>query len=351
MGRKKITIEPITDERNRHVTFNKRKSGLIKKAMELSILCNCQISFLVFNAENQLFEYCSTDPRLILQQYCKVAHLPHERLSNADYSRFDKASRGTKGGRGKKGQTNDNSLANESSNDMSQHAMKQEEVQQHMQRRASISFMDQQQQQQLQQQQYVEQMQQQRRGSMQYADPSMLQQQQQQQQQLNMMNNMDLLTPNTMNTVEMMMQQNGAAPQSQQEQEMQQSIGFQNHYGDQQLLHRSSLEKRKFDQVDNEEYSENGHKKPRHLAPLQVPSNPTAIATRRVDGVSDEAAQQYNDHQWQQQQQQQHNPQDTTGGELTPLGGLFSPIGNLSTPMVMGVADWTTKGSEQSGST
>jgi hypothetical protein len=88
MGRKKITIKPISDERNRHVTFNKRKSGLIKKAMELSILCNCQISLVIFNAENQLFEYCSTDPRFILQRYCQVAHLPHERLANADVRCF-----------------------------------------------------------------------------------------------------------------------------------------------------------------------------------------------------------------------------------------------------------------------
>ncbi len=84
MGRKKITIEPIKDDRNRHVTFNKRKTGLIKKAMELSILCNCNISLVIFNAENNLFEYCSTDPRLILQRYCQVAHLPHERLTNQD---------------------------------------------------------------------------------------------------------------------------------------------------------------------------------------------------------------------------------------------------------------------------
>merc|ERR1712130_589234 len=81
---------PITDERNGHVTFNKRKSGLIKKAMELSILCNCQISLVIFNAENQLFEYCSTDPRYILQRYCQVAHLPHERLTNADYDKNQK---------------------------------------------------------------------------------------------------------------------------------------------------------------------------------------------------------------------------------------------------------------------
>jgi len=110
MGRKKIPIKAITDERNRHVTFNKRKSGLIKKAMELSILCNCQISLVIFNAENQLFEYCSTDPRFILQRYCQVAHLPHERLANTDYARFDKSSKTTKGKKkGVNGNENDNS--------------------------------------------------------------------------------------------------------------------------------------------------------------------------------------------------------------------------------------------------
>ncbi|KAL9643718.1 hypothetical protein ABK040_016164 [Willaertia magna] len=120
MGRKKITIQPITDERNRHVTFNKRKQGLVKKAMELSILCNCQISLVIFNAENQLFEYCSTDPRCILQRYCQVAHLPHERLTNSDYNKYDKGSKskskstssGGKGSKkkgGKKGSTNNTS--------------------------------------------------------------------------------------------------------------------------------------------------------------------------------------------------------------------------------------------------
>ena len=40
MGRRKIAIAPIADERARAVTFNKRKTGLFKKAYELSVLCN-----------------------------------------------------------------------------------------------------------------------------------------------------------------------------------------------------------------------------------------------------------------------------------------------------------------------
>ena len=48
MGRKKIQISRITDERNRQVTFNKRKFGVMKKAYELSVLCDCEIALIIF---------------------------------------------------------------------------------------------------------------------------------------------------------------------------------------------------------------------------------------------------------------------------------------------------------------
>ena len=49
MGRKKIKITKILDERSRAATFAKRKNGLLKKAIELSILCDCEIALVVFN--------------------------------------------------------------------------------------------------------------------------------------------------------------------------------------------------------------------------------------------------------------------------------------------------------------
>ena len=47
MGRKKIKIEYIKDKRLRQATFAKRKMGLIKKAMELSLLCGNQITLII----------------------------------------------------------------------------------------------------------------------------------------------------------------------------------------------------------------------------------------------------------------------------------------------------------------
>jgi MADS-box transcription enhancer factor 2A len=47
MGRRRIKIEKIEDQKNRTVTFNKRKVGLIKKAIELAVLCDCEIALLV----------------------------------------------------------------------------------------------------------------------------------------------------------------------------------------------------------------------------------------------------------------------------------------------------------------
>jgi hypothetical protein len=52
MGRKKIQIEEIIDERNRRVCFKKRRMGLLKKAIQLSKLTNCWISMKIFNPED-----------------------------------------------------------------------------------------------------------------------------------------------------------------------------------------------------------------------------------------------------------------------------------------------------------
>ncbi|WWD01145.1 hypothetical protein V866_008084 [Kwoniella sp. B9012] len=61
MGRKKIEIRPLTDERNRNVTFLKRKAGLMKKAWELSVLCGADVNILIFNAAGKAYEFSSKE--------------------------------------------------------------------------------------------------------------------------------------------------------------------------------------------------------------------------------------------------------------------------------------------------
>ena len=52
MGKKKLeTIDKIADKNSRNVTYCKRKRGLIKKAIELSRLCDQQIYLIIFDKE------------------------------------------------------------------------------------------------------------------------------------------------------------------------------------------------------------------------------------------------------------------------------------------------------------
>jgi hypothetical protein len=83
MGRNKIKIERLTNERNRQATFTKRKNGLIKKAMELSILCDCEIALMIFGINNKLYQYSSGEMNTTLQRYLdhNDSVLP---LTNAD---------------------------------------------------------------------------------------------------------------------------------------------------------------------------------------------------------------------------------------------------------------------------
>ncbi|KAF8890558.1 hypothetical protein CPB84DRAFT_1647944, partial [Gymnopilus junonius] len=74
MGRRKIEIQPITHERNRSVTFLKRKNGLFKKAYELGVLCSVDVAVIIFGKPSSLssHQYCSADIRDIVQRQIRV---------------------------------------------------------------------------------------------------------------------------------------------------------------------------------------------------------------------------------------------------------------------------------------
>eukprot|EP01046_Picozoa_sp_COSAG06_P003197 COSAG06_NODE_121_length_23085_cov_7.727791_9_plen_276_part_00 len=68
MGRSKVIIKSIDDPVKRKATFQKRKAGVMKKAMELSVLCHCDIAFVMFDEHGDLYEFSSKDLKSTLKR-------------------------------------------------------------------------------------------------------------------------------------------------------------------------------------------------------------------------------------------------------------------------------------------
>ncbi|XP_061959798.1 MADS-box protein FLOWERING LOCUS C-like isoform X4 [Populus nigra] len=70
MGRKKVELKRIENKSSRQVTFSKRRNGLIKKAHELSVLCDVQVALLTFSNGGKLYEFSSVGSiAKILERY------------------------------------------------------------------------------------------------------------------------------------------------------------------------------------------------------------------------------------------------------------------------------------------
>ncbi|CAI8602119.1 unnamed protein product [Vicia faba] len=69
MGRGKIEIKKIENLNNRQVTFSKRRNGLIKKAKELSVLCDAEVAVLIYSATGKLYQFSSTSMEHTLSRY------------------------------------------------------------------------------------------------------------------------------------------------------------------------------------------------------------------------------------------------------------------------------------------
>ncbi|XP_044974823.1 MADS-box transcription factor 21-like [Hordeum vulgare subsp. vulgare] len=73
MGRGRIEIKRIENTTSRQVTFCKRRNGLLKKAYELSVLCEAEIALIVFSARGRLYEYASNSTRTTIDRYKKAS--------------------------------------------------------------------------------------------------------------------------------------------------------------------------------------------------------------------------------------------------------------------------------------
>ncbi|KAF3543718.1 hypothetical protein DY000_02000431 [Brassica cretica] len=61
MGRKKLEIKRIENKSSRQVTFSKRRSGLVEKARQLSVLCDASIALLVVSSSRKLYSFSAGD--------------------------------------------------------------------------------------------------------------------------------------------------------------------------------------------------------------------------------------------------------------------------------------------------
>ncbi|KAG5250830.1 MADS-box family protein [Salix suchowensis] len=89
MGRGKIEIKRIENSSNRQVTYSKRRSGIIKKAKEITVLCDAQVSLVIFASSGRMHEFCSPSTTVVdlLDKYHKQSgkrlwDAKHEHLSN-----------------------------------------------------------------------------------------------------------------------------------------------------------------------------------------------------------------------------------------------------------------------------
>ncbi|KAK2376220.1 agamous MADS-box protein AGL62 [Trifolium repens] len=75
-GRRKIEMKRMTNDSNMQVTFSKRRSGLFKKASELSTLCGANVALVVFSPGGKVFSFGHPNVDTIIDHY--LSRLPSQ---------------------------------------------------------------------------------------------------------------------------------------------------------------------------------------------------------------------------------------------------------------------------------
>ncbi|KAH1132881.1 hypothetical protein AAZX31_05G048900 [Glycine max] len=69
MVRGKTQMKRIENETSRQVTFSKRRNGLLKKAFELSVLCDAEVALIIFSTRGRLYEFSSSSINKTVERY------------------------------------------------------------------------------------------------------------------------------------------------------------------------------------------------------------------------------------------------------------------------------------------
>lgn len=64
-------MKRIENATSRQVTFSKRRSGLLKKAFELSVLCDAEVALIIFSPKGKLYEFSSSSAAKTIERYQK----------------------------------------------------------------------------------------------------------------------------------------------------------------------------------------------------------------------------------------------------------------------------------------
>ncbi|CCH59286.1 hypothetical protein TBLA_0B04500 [Henningerozyma blattae CBS 6284] len=86
MGRRRIEIRPIADERAKSITFFKRKAGLFKKAHDLAVLCNVDVAVVIVGPNKTFYEFSTVDLDDLHKHLREDKSFAHTIKNPADFS-------------------------------------------------------------------------------------------------------------------------------------------------------------------------------------------------------------------------------------------------------------------------
>ncbi|KAI4354949.1 hypothetical protein L6164_003769 [Bauhinia variegata] len=69
MVRGKTQMRRIENATSRQVTFSKRRNGLLKKAYELSVLCDAEVALIIFSPRGKMYEFASSGVQGTIERY------------------------------------------------------------------------------------------------------------------------------------------------------------------------------------------------------------------------------------------------------------------------------------------
>ncbi|KAL0538478.1 hypothetical protein IC582_027499 [Cucumis melo] len=84
MGRGRVELKRIENKINRQVTFSKRRNGLLKKAYELSVLCDAEVALIIFSTRGKLYEFGSAGTSKTLERYQRCCFSPQHNFAERE---------------------------------------------------------------------------------------------------------------------------------------------------------------------------------------------------------------------------------------------------------------------------